>query len=91
MEDEGRAKYQDETAFNRSLAPLGELLLRIERTSSRIQTILTYSDSKIRLAFLVGGKKYPFFSFIFGIPPKEILDECRAKRHRDDWHGHDTR
>ena len=24
--------------------------------------------------------KVPVFSFIFGIPPKEILDECRAKR-----------
>src|SRR5256885_9250736 len=24
-------------------------------------------------------EKVPVFSFIFGIPPKEILDECRAK------------
>src|SRR5258705_1806222 len=38
-----------------------------------------YSPSRFEdQARILLGEKVPVFSFIFGIPPKEILDECRA-------------
>src|SRR5439155_27118175 len=39
-----------------------------------------YSPSRFEdQARILLEEKVPVFSFIFGIPPKEILDECRAK------------
>jgi nitronate monooxygenase len=77
MEDEG-ARTSDENAFNRSLAPLAGHIaalgaLRPEyEPYSRIQ----FEDQ----ARILLDERVPVFSFIYGIPPREILEECRAKR-----------
>ena len=75
MEDEG-ARTSDETAFNRSLAPRrppGGL-------GSAPPVYKPYSpmrfEDQVRVLL---DANVPVFSFIFGIPPSEILDECRAK------------
>jgi len=35
--------------------------------------------------------KVPAFSFIYGIPPKEILGGMPDEKHRHDWGGDHTR
>ncbi|MFL5511463.1 MAG: NAD(P)H-dependent flavin oxidoreductase [Gemmatimonadales bacterium] len=76
MEDEG-VRSSDEAAFNRSLAPLmGDLAeLGVPRP-----TYLPYSPTRFEdQARVLLDSNVPVFSFIFGIPPREILDECHAK------------
>ncbi len=76
MEDEG-ARSSDEAAFNRSLAPLMDDLaeLGVPRPTHR-----PYSPTRFEVqARALLDSNVPVFSFIFGIPPREILDECRAK------------
>jgi nitronate monooxygenase len=76
MEDEG-ARTSDESAFKRSLAPLSHFLdeVRAPRpTYTRYSPTLFEDQARVLL-----DAKIPVFSFIFGIPPREILDECRAK------------
>src|SRR3954467_14320562 len=75
MEDEG-ARSSDEAAFNRSLVPLmGDLAeLGVPRPTYR-----PFSPSRFEhQARVLLDSKVPVFSFIFGIPSREILDECRA-------------
>jgi nitronate monooxygenase len=76
MEDDG-AKTSDESAFNRSLAPLAAHLaaLGVPRPTYKPYLPIRFEDQ----ARVLLDEKVPVFSFIFGIPPKEILDECRAK------------
>src|SRR5256714_7222315 len=76
MEDEG-ARSSDETAFNRSLAPLASYFseLNAPRPEYKPYSPIRFEDQ----ARILLEEKVPVFSFIFGIPPKEILDECRAK------------
>lgn len=76
MEDEG-AKASDETAFNRSLAALAP---HIRSLGGTLPSYSPYSPMKFeeQVRVLIDAK-VPAFSFIYGIPPKEILDECRAK------------
>jgi nitronate monooxygenase len=76
MEDEV-AKTSDEDAFNRSLAPLGPHLaaLGAPRPTFKLYSPTRFEDQ----ARVLLDAKVPVFSFIFGIPPKEILDECRTK------------
>ncbi len=76
MEDEG-ARSSDETAFNRSLAPLADHLveLGVPRPTFRPYSPIRFEDQ----ARVLLESKVPVFSFIFGIPPREILEECRAK------------
>ena len=76
MEDEG-ARTSDKAAFNRSLEPLAGHLaaLGAPRPSYQPASPLRFED-QVRVLL---DANVPVFSFIFGIPPREILEECRAK------------
>jgi nitronate monooxygenase len=76
MEDEG-ARTSDENAFNRSLAPLTSHLAAV---GAPRPTFKPYSPARFedQVRVLLDAK-VPVFSFIFGIPPREVLKECRAK------------
>jgi nitronate monooxygenase len=76
MEDEG-ARTSDENAFNRSLAPLIPHLaaLGAPRPPFKPYAPMRFEDQ----ARVLLDAKVPVFSFIFGIPPREVLEECRAK------------
>jgi nitronate monooxygenase len=75
MEDEG-ARTSDENAFNRSLAPLATHLAAL---GAPRPTFKPYSPARFedQVRVLLDAK-VPVFSFIFGIPPREVLEECRA-------------
>src|SRR5437868_5979157 len=76
MEDDG-ARTSDEAAFNRSLAPLASYFAELQAPRPQYQP---YSPIRFEdQARILLDERVPVFSFIFGIPPKEILDECRAK------------
>src|SRR5438477_8639584 len=76
MEDDG-ARTSDEAAFNRSLAPLASYFAELQapRPQFKPYSLIRFEDQ----ARILLDEKVSVFSFIFGIPPKEILDECRAK------------
>jgi len=75
-EDEG-ARTSDESAFNRSLAPL---VAHLDELGAPRPIYKTYSPTRFedRVRVLLEAK-VPIFSFIFAIPPREILEECRAR------------
>ena len=76
MEDEG-ARTSDEQAFNRSLAPLAAHFAALDAPRPEYQP---YSGMRFEdQARVLLDEKVPVFSFIYGIPPREILEECRAK------------
>src|SRR5258708_10068588 len=76
MEDEG-ARTSDENAFNRSLAPLTTHLAAL---GAPHPTFKPYWPARFEdQARVLLDAKVPVFSFIFGIPPREVLEECRAK------------
>ena len=76
IEDEG-ARTSDENAFNRSLEPLAVHIaaLGAPRPEYEPYSRIRFEDQ----ARVLLDEKVPVFSFIYGIPPQEILDECRAK------------
>src|SRR6266849_653040 len=76
MEDEG-ARTSDENAFNRSLAPLAAHLsaLGAPRATFKPYSPIRFEDQ----ARVLLDANVPVFSFIFGIPPREILKECQMK------------
>src|SRR5262249_37560436 len=76
MEDEGAAS-SDEREFTRCLAPLLPHLdaLGAARPSYKPYARLRFEDQ----ARVLIDAQVPVFSFIFGIPPREMLDECRSK------------
>jgi nitronate monooxygenase len=76
MEDES-ARTSDESAFNRSLAPLAGHLAELgaPRPAYKPYSPIRLEDQ----ARVLLDAKVPAFSFIYGILPREILDECRAK------------
>jgi nitronate monooxygenase len=76
MEDE-TVWRSDERAFSRSLAPLTSHLsaLGAVRPEYTPHSPIRFEDQ----ARVLLDAKVPVFSFIFGIPPREILEECRAK------------
>src|SRR5712692_5746900 len=76
MEDEG-ARTSDENAFNRSLAPLAVHIaaLGAPRPGYKPYPWMRFEDQ----ARVLLDEKVPVFSFTYGIPPQEILEECRAK------------
>jgi nitronate monooxygenase len=76
MEDEG-ARTSDENAFNRSLAPLAAHLsaLGAPRATFKPYSPIRFEDQ----ARVLLDANVPVFSFIFGIPPREILEECQTK------------
>ena len=76
MEDEG-ARSSDEAAFKRSLTTLAPL---IQSLGGSLPSYTPYAPMNFQeQARVLIDAKVPAFSFIYGIPPKEILDECRAK------------
>src|SRR5471032_952701 len=76
MEDEG-ARTSDEGAFNRSLAPLAVHLAALGAPRPAYKP---YSPTRFEgQARVLMDANVPAFSFIYGVPPTEILDECRAK------------
>jgi nitronate monooxygenase len=76
MEDEG-ARTSDENAFNMSLTPLAEHLaaLGASRPTYKQYSPIRFEDQ----ARVLLDANVPGFSFIFGIAPREILEECRMK------------
>lgn len=76
MEDE-RARTSDQNAFNRSLAPLAVHMaaLGAPRPAYKPYSPTRFEDQ----ARVMLDAKVPAFSFIYGIPPREILEECRMK------------
>jgi nitronate monooxygenase len=76
MEDDG-ALTSDENAFNRCRASLAAHLATL---GAPHPTYKPYSpvrfEDQVRVLL---DARVPVFSFIFGIPPREILEECRAK------------
>ena len=76
MEDEG-ARTVDENGFNRSLAPL---VTHLAALGAPPPTYKPYSPKRFEdQARVLLGANVPAFSFIFGIPARDILEECRAK------------
>src|SRR5579864_6669602 len=77
MEDEC-ARTSDESGFNRSLAPLAVHLaaLGAPRPAYKPYSPARFEDQ----ARVLLDANVPAFSFIYGAPPREILDECRAKK-----------
>src|ERR1700693_426323 len=77
MEDQG-ARTSDESAFNRSRAPLAAHLaeLGVARPGYQAYVPASFEDQ----ARVLLDAEVRVFSFIFGIPPREMLDECRRKR-----------
>jgi nitronate monooxygenase len=76
MEDEG-ARTSGRNEFARSLAPLAG---HIEALGGTLPEYKPYLPIKFEdQARVLLDAKVPVFSFIVGIPPKEILDECRAQ------------
>lgn len=76
MEDEG-ARTSDEGAFNRSLAPLADHLAELGAARPEYKPYVpTRFEDQARVLL---DAEVPAFSFIFGIPPTDILEECRAK------------
>jgi nitronate monooxygenase len=76
MEDED-ARTSDESAFNRSLAPLASHLAALGAPRPLYKP---YSPKRFEdQARVLLDAKVPAFSFVYGIPPADILEECRAK------------
>jgi nitronate monooxygenase len=77
MEDEG-ARTSGEDVFNRSLAPLVVHLAALGAPRPAYQPYSpTRFEDQVRVLL---DEKVPVFSFIYGIPPREILEECRSKQ-----------
>jgi nitronate monooxygenase len=76
MEDEG-AWTSDEHAFNRCRAPLAARLagLGAPHAVYKPYSLVRFEDQ----ARVLLDARVPAFSFIYGIPPREILEECRVK------------
>jgi len=76
LEDEG-ARTSDENAFNRSLTPLA---VHIAALGATRPVYKPYSPTRFEdQARVLLDARVPAFSFIYGIPPREILEECRTK------------
>ena len=76
MEDEG-AYTSGSEAFARSLMPLAGHIQALGGTLPTYQPYVPIRfEDQVRVLL---DAKVPVFSFIYGIPPKEILDECRTQ------------
>ncbi|HYT21537.1 MAG TPA: nitronate monooxygenase [Candidatus Polarisedimenticolia bacterium] len=77
QEDEGMRR-SDESAFNRSLLPIACHLAELGAPLPIYKPYSPATRFEDQARALIDAK-VPVFSFIFGIPPKEILQECEAK------------
>jgi nitronate monooxygenase len=75
--EDDEARKSDEAAFRRSLKTIAPL---IQSLGGSLPPYSPHSPIKFedQVRVLIDAK-VPVFSFIVGIPPKEILDECRGK------------
>src|SRR5580698_994917 len=77
MEDAG-ARSADENGYDKSLAPL---VADLAALGAPRPTYKPYSPKRFEdQARVLLDANVPAFSFIYGIPAREILEECRAKR-----------
>ena len=77
MEDEG-ARTSDEDALNKSLAPLAAHIAALGAPRPKYEP---YSPTRFEdQARVLLDERVSVFSFIYGIPPREILEACREKR-----------
>src|SRR6202051_25049 len=75
MEDDGARKC-DENGFNKSLTPL---VADLAALGAPRPTYKPYSPKRFAdQGRVLLDANVPAFSFIYGIPPREILDECRV-------------
>ncbi|MHC5542158.1 NAD(P)H-dependent flavin oxidoreductase, partial [Singulisphaera rosea] len=76
MEDEG-ARTSGEKAFSRSLSVIAP---HIEALGGPRPSYEPFAPPRVedQMRVLL-DENVPVFSFLFGIPPREILDECRAR------------
>jgi nitronate monooxygenase len=77
QEDDG-VRRSDEGAFSRSLLPIAHHLTELGAPLPTYKPYLPTTRFEDQARALIDAK-VPVFSFIFGIPPKEILQECEAK------------
>lgn len=77
MEDEG-ARVADVGQFNRGLEPLLPFLDELNAPHPAYKPFSPLANFAEQARALIDAN-IPVFSFIFGIPPKEILDECKGK------------
>lgn len=76
VEDDA-ARASDADAFKRSLAALAPHFDALGEPRPRYAaSVPVQFEDQVRVLL---DENVPAFSFIFGIPPKEILDECREK------------
>jgi nitronate monooxygenase len=76
MEDQG-ARASGGEAFSRSLA---HIATHIQALGGSLPTYRTYVPMTFEgQARALLDAKVPVFSFVFGVPPREIFDECRAQ------------
>ena len=76
MEDSGAAA-SDAVAFGRALSHLAP---HIEALGGKQPVFTTYKPMRFEdQARILLDAKVPVFSFIYGVPPKEILDEARKQ------------
>lgn len=76
--EDPEARRSGEGEFNRSLAPLLPFLDELSAPHPAYKPLAEPPKFEDQ-ARVVLDANVPVFSFIFGIPPKEILDECRGK------------
>jgi len=77
QEDEG-TRRSDERAFVRSLPPIARQLSELGAPLPTYKPFSPATRFEDQARALIDAK-VPVFSFIFGIPPREILEECRMK------------
>ena len=76
MEDEG-ARASGESEFSRSLAPLAPHLAALGVPSPAYSPYAPASfEAQVRAVL---DARAPVLSFIFGVPPADVLRECRAR------------
>jgi nitronate monooxygenase len=76
MEDEG-ASTSGREEFQRSLSHIAKHIQAVGGTLPEYRPyVATRLEDQVRVLL---DAKVPVFSFIVGIPPKEILDECRVQ------------
>jgi nitronate monooxygenase len=75
--EDAAARTSDEKAFKRSVAAIAPML---DELGAARPVYKPYAPNRFedQVCVLLDAR-VPIFSFIFGIPAREILDECRAK------------
>src|SRR5205085_1144816 len=78
MEDEG-ARESSEDDFRKALAPLLPYIDELHTPRPPYQRLVAPPAFAEQVRRVIDAG-VPILSFVFGIPPREILDECRTKK-----------